>query len=140
MGERTGKVDDHRPAPVATGGRSPSERNKAVRFLGYTLGDPSIPIPPPNPELMDQMGKFVEEATKAGVLVATGGLGPVDDAVKVTLHDGEFTVLDGPFTEAKELIGGWALMETRDRDEAIEWTKRFLTIVGEGESTIRQVY
>jgi hypothetical protein len=58
----------------------------------------------------------------------------------VRLHDGKFTVLDGPFTEAKELIGGWALMETRDKDEAIEWTKRFLSIVGEGESTIRQVY
>ena len=111
-----------------------------MRFLGYTLGDPSIPIPPPTPELMDEMGKFIEEATKAGVLVATGGLGPADEGIKVSLHDGKFTVLDGPFTEAKELIGGWALMETRDRDEAIEWTKRFLSIVGEGESTIRQVY
>jgi hypothetical protein len=111
-----------------------------MRYLGYTLGDPSTPIPPPSPELMNEMGKFVEEATKAGVLVATGGLGPVEEAVKVTLADGKFTVLDGPFTEAKELIGGWALMETRDRDEAIEWTKRFLSIVGGGESTIRPVY
>ena len=111
-----------------------------MRYLGYTLGDPSQPIPPPSPELMNEMGKFVEEATKAGVLVATGGVGPIDEAVKVSLKDGQFTVLDGPFTEAKELIGGWALMETRDREEAIEWTKRFLTIVGEGESTIRQVY
>ena len=58
----------------------------------------------------------------------------------MSLKDGDFTVLDGPFTEAKELIGGWALMETRDREEAIEWTKRFLAIVGEGESTIRPVY
>jgi len=111
-----------------------------MRYLGYTLGDPSVPIPPPSPELMDQMGKFIEEATKAGVLVATGGLGGVDEAVKVRLADGKFTVLDGPFTEAKELVGGWALMETRDREEAIEWTKRFLSIVGEGESTIRPVY
>ena len=111
-----------------------------MRYLGYTLGDPSQPIPPPSQELMNEMGKFIEEATKAGVLVATGGLGPVDEAVKVTLKDGKFTVLDGPFTEAKELIGGWALMETRDRQEAIEWTKRFLTVVGEGESTIRPVY
>ena len=47
---------------------------------------------------------------------------------------------DGPYTEAKELIGGWALMEVRDKDEAIEWTKRFLDIVGDGESTLRQVY
>ena len=49
------------------------------------------------------------------------------------LHDGEFTVTDGPFTEAKELVGGWALMECRDKDEAIEWTKRFLTVAGDGE-------
>jgi hypothetical protein len=111
-----------------------------MRFLGYTIGDPSVPIPPPTPELMEEMGKFVEEATKAGVLVATGGVEPLDDAVKVSLKDGQFTVRDGPFTEAKELIGGWALMETRDREEAIEWTKRFLALVGEGESTIRQVY
>jgi hypothetical protein len=111
-----------------------------MRFLGYTLGDPSTPIPPPTPELMDEMGKLMEEATKAGVLLATGGAGPLDEAVKVTLTDGKFTVLDGPFTEAKELIGGWALLETRDREEAIEWTKRFLSIVGEGETTVRPVY
>jgi hypothetical protein len=111
-----------------------------MRFLGYTLADPSTPIPPPSPELLDEMGKFVEEATKAGVLLAAGGLGPVDDAIKVAYADGKFTVLDGPFTEAKELVGGWALMEVRDMGEAIEWTKRFLSIAGAGESTIRQVY
>jgi len=59
---------------------------------------------------------------------------------KVTYKGGEFTVTDGPFAEAKELIGGWALMEVRDRDEAIEWTKRFLSVAGEGESTIRRVF
>ena len=111
-----------------------------MRYLGYTLGDPSAPVPPPDPELMNKMGEFVEEATKAGVLLATGGVGPLDEAVRVTLADGKFTVIDGPFTEAKELVGGWAVMETRDRDEAIEWTKRFLSIVGGGESTIRPVY
>jgi hypothetical protein len=86
------------------------------------------------------MGAFIEEATKAGVLLATGGLGPVEEATRVKYADGEFTVLDGPFSEAKELVGGWALMETRDKDEAIEWTKRFLAIAGPGESTIRPVY
>ncbi|HLX47625.1 MAG TPA: YciI family protein [Streptosporangiaceae bacterium] len=111
-----------------------------MRFLGYQIGDPSVPVPPPSEELYDEMGKFIEEATKAGVLVATGGLGPADEGTKVSLRDGKFTVLDGPFTEAKELIGGWALMEVRDKNEAIEWTKRFLSILGEGESTIRQVY
>jgi hypothetical protein len=111
-----------------------------MRFLGYTMGDPSAPVPPPSPELMTEMGKFVEEATKAGILVATGGLAPPQEGTKVTLADGKYTVTDGPFTEAKELIGGWALMEVRDKDEAIEWTKRFLGVLGYGESTIRQVY
>jgi hypothetical protein len=57
----------------------------------------------------------------------------------VSLKGGEFTVVDGPFTEAKELVGGWALMECRDKAEAIEWTKRFLSVLGEGESRIRPV-
>jgi hypothetical protein len=86
------------------------------------------------------MGAFMEEAAKAGVLVATGAVGPLDEAVKVQYRGGEFTVLDGPFTEAKELVGGWALLEYRDKAEAIEWTKRFLAAAGEGESTIRPVY
>jgi hypothetical protein len=111
-----------------------------MKFFGYTLGDPSTPMGPPTPEMMERMGGFVEEATKAGVLLATGGLAPLDQAVKVTYADGKFTVLDGPFAEAKELVGGWALMETRDVDEAVEWTKRFLTIAGDGETTIRQVF
>jgi hypothetical protein len=111
-----------------------------MRFLGYTMGDPTAPIAPPTPELMEQMGKFVEEATKAGVYLAGGGLAPYSEATKVTRSGGKFTVVDGPFTEAKELIGGWALMECRDKDEAIEWTKRFLEVAGDGESTIRPVY
>jgi hypothetical protein len=86
-----------------------------------------------------RMGEFVEEATKAGVIVATGGFAPLNEAVKVGLADGKYTVTDGPFTEAKELIGGWALMETRDRDEAVEWVKRFLGVLGYGEATVRPV-
>jgi hypothetical protein len=111
-----------------------------MRFLGYTMGDDSTPMPPPTPEFMDEMNAFVEDATKAGVLLATGGVGPIAEATKVVCTDGKFTILDGPFAEAKELVGGWALMEVRDKDEAIEWTKRFLAIVGNGESTLRQVY
>jgi hypothetical protein len=111
-----------------------------MRFFGYTLGDPTAPTPMPTPELMAEMGKFIEEATKAGILLATGGLAPVEEAIKVIRSDGKFTVVDGPFAEAKELIGGWALMETRDKDEAVEWTKRFLDIAGDGESTLRQVF
>ncbi len=111
-----------------------------MRYLAYTLADPSIPIPPPSQEDYQKMGAFMEEAAKAGVLVATGGVGPLDEAVKVEYHGGDFTVLDGPFTEAKELVGGWALLECRDKAEVIEWCKRFLAVAGEGETTIRPVY
>ena len=109
-----------------------------MRFLGYTLANEAeTPTEPPRPELYEEMGTFVEEAVNAGVIVATGGIGPTSEGAKITLKDGEFTVVDGPFAEAKELVGGWALMECRDRDEAIEWSKRFVTVLGEGEVRIR---
>jgi hypothetical protein len=111
-----------------------------MKFLGYTLADPHSPMPEPTPEMYAKMGEFVTEATKAGVVLATGGLAPFDEATKVGYADGKFTVTDGPYTEAKELIGGWVLMEVRDKAEAIEWTKRFLATAGGGESTLRQVY
>jgi hypothetical protein len=111
-----------------------------MRFLGYTLGDETVPQPPPSPELFEEMGKFMEEATKAGVIVATGGIAPTAMGVKIGLKDGEYTVTDGPFTEAKELIGGWALLECRDMDEAIEWSKRFVGVLGEGEVRVRPVF
>jgi len=111
-----------------------------MRFLGYTLANEAeTPTEPPRPELYEEMGKFVEEATKAGVIVATGGISPTSEGAIVSLKGGEFTVVDGPFTEAKELVGGWALMECRDKAEAIEWTKRFLSVLGEGESRVRPV-
>lgn len=111
-----------------------------MRYLCYTLGDPNVELPPPTPELLERMGGFVEEATRSGALLATGGVAPLDMASKVSYDGTDFTVLDGPFTEAKELIGGWALMECRDKDEAVEWARRFLTIVGGGEATVRPVF
>ena len=111
-----------------------------MRFFGYTLGDESVPMPPPTDELMAEMGAFMEEATKAGVLVATGGIGPTAMGAKVSLQDGEFTVVDGPFIEAKELVGGWAMLECRDLDEAVEWCKRFVSVLGEGEVRVRPVF
>ena len=111
-----------------------------MRFLGYTLANEAeTPTEPPSPDMFEKMGAFVEEATKAGVIVATGGIAPTSEGAKIALKDGEFTVVDGPFAEAKELVGGWALMECRDRDEAIEWSKRFVSVLGEGEVRIRPV-
>jgi hypothetical protein len=111
-----------------------------VRFLGYTLANEAdMPTTPPDPEMYEKMGAFVEEAVNAGVIVATGGISPTSEGAIISLKDGEFTVVDGPFTEAKELVGGWALMECRDRDEAIEWSKRFVSVLGEGEVRVRPV-
>ena len=111
-----------------------------MRFLMYEYGDDSQPAPPPSPELMAEMGTFIEEEAKAGRLIATGALAPSAQGIRVTSKAGELTVTDGPFAEAKELVGGWALVEVRDQAEAIEAAKRFRRIAGDGESTIRQVY
>ncbi len=111
-----------------------------MKFLMYTLGDDSTPIPPPTPELMAEMGKFMEEATKAGALLATGGMSPISQGTTVRYSNAKFTVTDGPYAESKELIGGWALIQAASKEEAINWAKRFLKIAGGGESRIRQVF
>jgi len=112
-----------------------------MRFLGYTLGDETAPQAPPRPELFDDMGKFVEEAVTAGEIVATGGIAPTAMGAKIALKDGEFTVTDGPFTEAKELIAGYWIIEGKSKEEAIEWAKRIPAEVCEiGEVELRPFY
>ena len=88
--------------------------------------------------LYAEMGKFIEELTAAGVLLATGGLEP--GGVRITSAGDEITVTDGPFTEAKEAVAGFALIEARSREEAIELCRRFRRIVGDGESIMQQVF
>ena len=95
-----------------------------MRFLGYTLGDETVPQPPPRPELFDEMGKFVEEAVTAGVIIATGGIAPTAMGAKIALKDGEFTVTDGPFTETKELVAGYWLLQAKSYDDVVNWIKR----------------
>ena len=95
---------------------------------------------PPSPELMARMGQFIDEQTKAGVLLATGGLLPISQGgARVRSKAGKFMVTDGPFTEAKELIAGFALIEVNSREEALEASRKFYEIVGDGEGEIRQV-
>ncbi|HJX10725.1 MAG TPA: YciI family protein, partial [Candidatus Binatia bacterium] len=93
---------------------------------------------PPTPELMAKMGQFIGEAMQAGVLVTTGALQP--KGTRLRLSGGKFTVTDGPFIELKELTGGWAVIQAKSLEEAIEWCKRFRKIVGDGESEIVQVF
>jgi hypothetical protein len=96
---------------------------------------------PPTQEDMETMGKFVEEMMKSGKLLATEGCLPSVKGARVRLSNGRFNVVDGPFTEAKELVAGFALLQTESKEEAIELTKRFLSAAGgDGETEIRQVY
>ena len=93
---------------------------------------------PPDDKLVVEMDRLVEEMTRKGVLLAAGGLDPV--GAHVTSSGGKVTVTDGPFTESKETILSFALVEVRSKEEAIELAKRFWLIVGNGEGAIRQVY
>jgi hypothetical protein len=93
---------------------------------------------PPDEALQMEMGKFIEEMSKAGVLLATGGLEP--GGIQITSSGGKVTVTDGPFTEAKEAVVGFALIEVRTREEAIELSKRFWRIVGDGAGVVKQVF
>ena len=87
-----------------------------------------------------EMGKFIEEIMKAGVLLATDGLHPSSKGKRVRLSGGKTAVTDGPFTESKELIAGYALFQVKSMAEAIEWSKRFLQVLGQGEVELRPVF
>ena len=95
---------------------------------------------PPDPQEFVRMGKLIEEMTAAGVLLGTEGCQPSAKGMRVRRSNGTFTVTDGPFTEAKELIAGFALIKVASRDEAIQWTKKFLDVAGDGESEVRLLH
>ena len=109
-----------------------------MRFLSiYKTAERGVP---PSQEEMAKMGKLIEDEMKAGTLLATEGCLPSAKGARVRIADGKFKVTDGPFTESKELVGGFALLEAKSKEEAIEVTKRFLDVVGEGECEIRQLF
>ena len=101
---------------------------------------------PPPPALMAAIAKLGEEAMRAGVLVETGGLLPTALGARVRLSGGKLTVTDGPFTEVKEVIGGYAVYEVKSREEAVEWTSKFMRLHKdhwpgwEGETELRQIF
>jgi hypothetical protein len=94
---------------------------------------------PPSPEKMAELGRFGEEAARAGKLVATGGMFPSSLGARVQLREGKFTVTDGPFPESKEVMAGWVIIKVNSKEEAIEEAQRFMTIAGDGEGEIRQL-
>jgi hypothetical protein len=110
-----------------------------VRFLCLYKPAREEGVPPTQQE-MAEMGKLIEDMMKAGVLLSTEGCQPSSKGVRVRLSEGKFTVTDGPFTEAKELVGGFAIIQTKSKEEAIELTRRFLKVAGDGESEIRLLH
>jgi len=95
---------------------------------------------PPTEEEMEKMGKYIEQSFKEGTLVATEGCLSSSLGARVRKTNGQFKVTDGPFAEAKEIVGGFAIINAKSKEDAIRITKDFLNIAGDGETEIRQLY
>ena len=95
---------------------------------------------PPSPEEMARMGKMVEDWMRSGKLLATEGCLPSALGARVRINGEKYTVSDGPFTEAKEVVGGFAILDAPSKEKAIEYVKEFLRVVGQGECELRQLY
>jgi hypothetical protein len=95
---------------------------------------------PPSQEEMAEMGKLIQEGMQAGWLIATEGCLPSALGARVRKAGGNVTVSDGPFTEAKELVGGFAILQANSKEEALQLTKDFLKVAGDGECELRQLY
>ena len=94
----------------------------------------------PSPEIMANMGTFMEEITRAGVLLSAEGLQPSSKGTRLKLTNGKLTVTDGPFAETKEMISSYAIVEVASREEAIEWAARWARLFGELECEIRSIF
>ncbi|MFQ6326964.1 YciI family protein [Nocardia sp. CWNU-33] len=102
----------------------------------------TAPAEMPDDAMMEAIGKVIEDMTKAGALLDTAGLRPIAEATRVALSGGKLTVLDGPFTESKEVVGGYCLLQAKSKAEAVEWSSRFLEAHGpdwEVDVEIRQL-
>jgi hypothetical protein len=95
---------------------------------------------PPTQEEMAAMGKLIEEGMKAGWLLGTEGCLPSALGARVRRDEGKVTITDGPFTESKELVGGFAILQANSKAEALELVKNFLSVAGQGECELRQLY
>jgi hypothetical protein len=95
---------------------------------------------PPTQDEMAKMGAFIGEMAASGVLLAADGLQPSSKGARVRLSAGKLTVTDGPFTETKELIAGFAIVQVKSKAEVIELAGRFLKLAGDGESEIRLMH
>ena len=111
-----------------------------MMFIKHTEDYRNVQVPA---SLYEEMGKFIEETTKSGNFVAGAGLQPTSAGARVKLKDRKITVTDGPFTESKEIVGGYAIMDAKSRDEALGLARRFMELhlkhwpTFEGECEVR---
>jgi len=117
-----------------------------MKYLCFIRHSEKYREAPPPPALMEAMGKFIERSKKDGSLVDTGGLLPSKDGVRLRLSKGKLTVTDGPFVEAKEVIGGWAIIQADTKAEALRVATEFMELHRvnwpefEGESEVRPMF
>jgi hypothetical protein len=108
-----------------------------MRFL--TLYRPHKPAPP-DKQMTAEMAKFGQDMTKAGILLATDGTQPGGIHVRIRLSGGKLTVTDGPFAEAKELVGGYAVLKVDSLEQLAQVSERFLKIAGDGDSEAIEMF
>jgi hypothetical protein len=94
---------------------------------------------PPTQDEMTKMGQLIGEMMTKGVLLTTEGCKSSQHGARITIENGTYTIKDGPFTEAKEFIGGLAIIKVDSKADAVEWTKRFLAVIGRGTSEILEI-
>ncbi|HET6283948.1 MAG TPA: YciI family protein [Polyangia bacterium] len=136
------KFRDNAPAQTA---RKPGD--KRIRYMGLLKADAYTEAgSPPNEKILAEMGALMDDMAKAGVLLSGEGLKPSSEGARVHYAGSKRTVIDGPFTETKELIAGYSIFQVKSKEEAIEWSKRFIKIhvdgvgAAEGESELRQLF
>ena len=116
-----------------------------MRFMMLVKHDESTKAVAPPKKLMDELSKLTGEAVKDGRMVANGGLAPTVQSSRVRLAGGKVAVLDGPFAEGKEVVGGFAILEFKSREEALEGAVQFMELHRqhwpgwEGETELRQI-
>ena len=109
-----------------------------MRFLSiYTSVETGVP---PTQAEMERMGRLIEEGMRNGTLLSTEGCLPSALGARVRQSTGNVTVTDGPFTEAKEVVGGFAILNANSKEEAIQMVKDFMKVAGDGQCEIRQLY
>jgi|SRR5439155_13577710 len=109
-----------------------------MKFLSiYKTAERSVP---PSQEEMFKMGELVEEGMKSGYLLGVEGCMPSATGARVRLSNGKLSVVDGPFSESKEVVGGFAIIQANSKEEALQHVKHFIQIAGDGECELRQLF